>query len=298
MRLHVLKAFECLWSEAWHGQDQSKVVRKALTFSHTIIGQFQQLNTIPTPPPKKKNTSHHYTVTYMIIELLPITNSVMCFDFFDFDDMFWNWNLIPISGFADSSPSSKFPPSESGLITDAKTVWDWLLSRGSEASKINLLGHSLGTGVTVGLLHLLDLQHLPGPATITLTAPFTSLPDLLSQYPISDLLITVWEFSLPFHFITSPWDSILPNHWSLVFLSLSFFSTSVILESYMLFKVFPILYPLSFSPKFQGEQHPSSSSSSSSHFFCWFVGVFIIGYLHWHFKSTQRSFTWLSRFPK
>lgn len=54
MRLHVLKAFECLWSEAWHGQDQSKVVRKALTFSHTIIGQFQQLNTIPTPPPQKK----------------------------------------------------------------------------------------------------------------------------------------------------------------------------------------------------------------------------------------------------
>lgn len=51
---------------------------------------------------------------------------------------------IDYRGFADSSGH----PSEVGLVTDAKTAFDWLVSHGKKAEDILIVGHSLGTGVS------------------------------------------------------------------------------------------------------------------------------------------------------
>ncbi|KAG0142695.1 hypothetical protein CROQUDRAFT_49961 [Cronartium quercuum f. sp. fusiforme G11] len=108
-------------------------------------------------------------------------------------------------GFADSSPASQFPPSESGLITDAQTVWQWLIRSGSKPSHIGLVGHSLGTAVTVGLAHRLDSSDLPGPRAVGLIAPFTSLPELLKTY----VLFKVFPILQPFSFVPRFQDHII-----------------------------------------------------------------------------------------
>ena len=52
--------------------------------------------------------------------------------------------IIDYRGFGDSSGT----PSEAGLVTDARTAFDWLLSHGTKAEDILIVGHSLGTGVS------------------------------------------------------------------------------------------------------------------------------------------------------
>jgi len=62
-----------------------------------------------------------------------------------------NVNVLTIDyrGFGDSTGT----PSEPGLISDARAAWDWVLEKnGGDASKIAIVGQSLGTGVGTGLV--------------------------------------------------------------------------------------------------------------------------------------------------
>jgi fermentation-respiration switch protein FrsA (DUF1100 family) len=63
-------------------------------------------------------------------------------------------------------------PSEAGLISDANAAYDWLIKQDIPASKIALVGVSLGTGVAVQLA-----AHRP-VAAMALEAPFTSTADV------------------------------------------------------------------------------------------------------------------------
>ena len=51
---------------------------------------------------------------------------------------------IDYRGFADSTGK----PSESGLVSDARTAFDWLVAQGKKPEDILIVGHSLGTGVS------------------------------------------------------------------------------------------------------------------------------------------------------
>lgn len=108
-------------------------------------------------------------------------------------------------GFADSSSAKEFPPSESGLITDAQAVWNWLIEQGGKPDQIGVVGHSLGTGVTMGLAHRLDANQLPGPRAISLIAPFTSLPELLKTY----VLFKVFPILQPFSYFPKLQDQVI-----------------------------------------------------------------------------------------
>lgn len=59
---------------------------------------------------------------------------------------------IDYRGYADSTGT----PTQAGLITDARTAWDWVAKRveaggKNAAEQIVVAGHSLGTGVTSAL---------------------------------------------------------------------------------------------------------------------------------------------------
>ena len=54
---------------------------------------------------------------------------------------------IDYRGFADSTGT----PSEEGLTRDARAAWDWLVDNGAEQEDILIVGHSLGTGVSMQL---------------------------------------------------------------------------------------------------------------------------------------------------
>ena len=62
--------------------------------------------------------------------------------------------------------------SESGLVTDAITAYDWLVGQGVVAGRIVLLGESLGTGVAV------QLAARRRVAAVALEAPYTSTADI------------------------------------------------------------------------------------------------------------------------
>lgn len=55
---------------------------------------------------------------------------------------------LTISGFADSTGV----PSEDGLLVDARTAWDYLMGKGATPGQVIVMGQSLGTGVSVGLV--------------------------------------------------------------------------------------------------------------------------------------------------
>lgn len=62
-----------------------------------------------------------------------------------------NLNVLSLDyrGFGDSSGT----PSEAGLIADARAAWDWVYARnGGDASKIGIVGQSMGTGVGSALV--------------------------------------------------------------------------------------------------------------------------------------------------
>jgi abhydrolase domain-containing protein 12 len=61
---------------------------------------------------------------------------------------------IDYRGFADSEGT----PTEEGLGVDAKTSWDWLVSRGAKPAKILIFGQSLGTGVAAKLAYALSTE--------------------------------------------------------------------------------------------------------------------------------------------
>jgi len=95
-----------------------------------------------------------------------------------------NFVIYDYRGFGDSSPASLFPPSEQGLIKDARTVWDYITSVGAHPTNISIVGQSLGTGVSAALAHQLMTEDNLSPNSLCLIAPFTSIPELLKTYSL------------------------------------------------------------------------------------------------------------------
>lgn len=82
--------------------------------------------------------------------------------------------------FGDSHPSP--PPSEAGLVVDARRVWDYLVGEvGVAPGRIAILGQSLGTGVATALAAQLADEDVASPKALVLLAPFTSLDDVLCE---------------------------------------------------------------------------------------------------------------------
>ncbi|RWS29800.1 Monoacylglycerol lipase ABHD12-like protein [Leptotrombidium deliense] len=78
--------------------------------------------------------------------------------------------------------SSAVIPTADGLASDAHTVYDWLRSR-VNTSRLNIWGHSLGTAVSVKFISQLSKQLSPN--SLILEAPFTTLAEAASKYPLS-----------------------------------------------------------------------------------------------------------------
>jgi fermentation-respiration switch protein FrsA (DUF1100 family) len=66
-------------------------------------------------------------------------------------------------------------PTEAGLITDAKTAYGWLLTKGVESASIAFLGESLGSGVAIQIA----AQKQVG--AVALNAPYTSTADVAAR---------------------------------------------------------------------------------------------------------------------
>ncbi|KAI0473543.1 alpha/beta-hydrolase [Xylariaceae sp. FL0804] len=91
-----------------------------------------------------------------------------------------NYHLLTIDyrGFGKSTGS----PSEAGLILDGVAAVDWAMSEaGVPASRIVLIGQSLGTAVTSGVAEHYAMQGV-GFAGVVLVAAFSDMPTLLSSY--------------------------------------------------------------------------------------------------------------------
>ena len=65
--------------------------------------------------------------------------------YFAYSALDCNVLAIDYRGFGDSTGT----PSEPGLISDARAVWDYVIGIGGE--EVILMGQSLGTGVVAGL---------------------------------------------------------------------------------------------------------------------------------------------------
>ncbi|BGP17580.1 hypothetical protein JCM10213_001228 [Rhodosporidiobolus nylandii] len=99
-------------------------------------------------------------------------------------DMDCNFLIIDYRGFADSSHS----PSEEGLLTDARTAWDYLeKEKGVPAERIAIMGQSLGTGVSAGLAARLADEGII-PRALILVAPFSSISALLETYRLGNFI--------------------------------------------------------------------------------------------------------------
>ena len=86
-------------------------------------------------------------------------------------------------------------PSEEGLITDASTVVEWAIHvAGVPASRIVLVGHSLGTAVVSGVAERYAVRGVEF-AGIVLVAGFGDLASMLSGYRIGGLVPLLGPFS-------------------------------------------------------------------------------------------------------
>jgi abhydrolase domain-containing protein 12 len=114
-----------------------------------------------------------------------------------------NANVLAIDyrGFGDSGGV----PSEQGLLSDARAAWDWLIENGSKESDITVVGQSLGTGVSAGLVAELAEEGEPcvdrvskrgkrtpllgvSPRGMVLLAPYSSIATLLETYNLGGKL--------------------------------------------------------------------------------------------------------------
>ncbi|QRV77909.1 alpha/beta hydrolase family protein [Ceratobasidium sp. AG-Ba] len=107
--------------------------------------------------------------------------------------------VIDYRGFGDSEGT----PSEKGLILDARTAWDWLIQMGARPEDITILGESLGTGVSTGLVTGLEKEGT-SPRSMVLLAPYSSITKLLETYNIGGkfpILGPLQSFPLLFNYI-------------------------------------------------------------------------------------------------
>ena len=83
--------------------------------------------------------------------------------------------------------SDLVPPTEGGLVSDARTAWDYLISKGVRPGAITVMGQSLGTGVSTALVASLANEGT-SPNALILVAPFSSIFALLSTYRLANLV--------------------------------------------------------------------------------------------------------------
>ncbi|POW21437.1 hypothetical protein PSHT_02356 [Puccinia striiformis] len=150
-----------------------------------------------------------------------------------------NFVIYDYRGFADSSPSSMFPPSEEGLITDARTVWNYIMDSGADPKNISIMGQSLGTGVSTALAHRLITEENVSPNSLCLIAPFTSIPELLTPIDFSQSTVYVSrsQHSLRkapvlhrLHVVEPTWE-LLKTAWLLDTLLATHFNTKSLIPS-------------------------------------------------------------------
>ncbi|QRV92717.1 alpha/beta hydrolase family protein [Ceratobasidium sp. AG-Ba] len=107
--------------------------------------------------------------------------------------------VIDYRGFGDSEGT----PSEKGLILDARTAWDWLIRKGARPEDITVLGESLGTGVSTGLVAGLEKEGV-SPRSMVLLAPYSSITKLLETYNVGGnfpILRPLQSFPFLFNYI-------------------------------------------------------------------------------------------------
>ncbi|GAA5866996.1 hypothetical protein JCM3774_003750 [Rhodotorula dairenensis] len=101
-------------------------------------------------------------------------------------DLGANFVIIDYRGFADSTRSP--PPSEQGLLVDARRAWDFVhVEKGVPADRIAIMGQSLGTGVSAGLAGRLAKEGIT-PRAVILVAPFSSIAALLETYKLGSVV--------------------------------------------------------------------------------------------------------------
>ncbi|ELU42300.1 eukaryotic translation initiation factor SUI1 family protein [Rhizoctonia solani AG-1 IA] len=93
-----------------------------------------------------------------------------------------NANVLAIDyrGFGNSEGV----PSEQGLLLDARAAWDWLIENGAKEADITVVGQSLGTGVSAGLVAELAEEG----RGMVLLAPYSSIATLLETYDLGGKL--------------------------------------------------------------------------------------------------------------
>lgn len=102
---------------------------------------------------------------------------------------------IDYRGFGDSTGT----PSEHGLFQDSLAAWNWLMDQGVAASRVTVMGHSLGTGVASRLVSHLNSNGVY-PKAMVLTAPYSSIGRVMFDFRLFRLLPLLY----PLKFI--------PNH--------------------------------------------------------------------------------------
>jgi len=99
-------------------------------------------------------------------------------------------------GYADSSKHTA--PTETGVVRDARTVYEWLASKA--AGKVIVWGHSLGTAISSHLVA--DLcQEDQRPCALVLESPFNNIFDEVRNHPMGWLWRKMpwydWFFTAP-----------------------------------------------------------------------------------------------------
>ncbi|CAE6535905.1 unnamed protein product [Rhizoctonia solani] len=106
---------------------------------------------------------------------------------------------IDYRGFGDSEGV----PSEQGLLSDARAAWDWLIENGAKESDITVVGQSLGTGVSAGLVAELAEEDV-SPRGMVLLSPYSSIATLLETYNMGGklpILQPLQKFRFVFGFV-------------------------------------------------------------------------------------------------
>ncbi|CAE6442338.1 unnamed protein product [Rhizoctonia solani] len=91
---------------------------------------------------------------------------------------------IDYRGFGDSEGV----PSEQGLLLDARAAWDWLIDNGVKEGDITVVGQSLGTGVSAGLVAELAEEGV-SPRGMVLLSPYSSIATLLETYNLGGFVL-------------------------------------------------------------------------------------------------------------
>ena len=99
-------------------------------------------------------------------------------------------------GYADSS--SQVAPTETGVVVDARAVYDWVAAR--TKGQLIVWGHSLGTAVSSHLVANLCQQD-QRPSALVLEAPFNNIFDEVRNHPMGWLWSKMpcydWFFTVP-----------------------------------------------------------------------------------------------------